>query len=129
MSGRTLRSWVIAGLLSLAGTAQAAIPASERTVLLNLYTGTGGATWNTRTNWNGPAGTECTWYGVTCDAAGTTVMRISLPFNNLIGSLPGNLSSLTNLDHFSVAANQLTGSIPALTGLTNLAYFMVDTTS
>ncbi len=66
-------------LLALGATvAQAAIPASERTVLLNLYTSTIGGTWTTSTNWNGPAGTECTWYGVTCNIGGTTVTAITL---------------------------------------------------
>ena len=120
MSARSLRALVIAGLLAPAGIAQAAIPASERTVLLNLYTSTGGATWATSTNWNGPPGTECTWYGVTCDVGGTTVTSIYLGNNNLTGSLPGNLNGLTNLEFLAVEDNQLTGSIPALTGLTNL---------
>jgi hypothetical protein len=120
MSGGTLRSLVIAGLLSLVGTAQAAIPASERTLLLSLYTSTGGATWTTHTNWNGAPGTECAWYGVTCDGAGAPVTEINLSGNNLTGSLPGNLNSLTNLSYFLVSNNQLTGSIPTLTGLSNL---------
>ena len=102
------------------------IPASERTVLLNLYTSTAGATWTNRTNWNGAAGTECTWYGVTCNNTRNRVMSISLDENNLIGTLPSNLNALTNMAGFAVGGNRLTGAIPALTGLTNLAHFDVS---
>lgn len=88
MPGSTLRTWVVAGLLGCAGIAQAAIPASERTVLLNLHASTNGATWTTKTNRNGAPGTECTWYGVVCNAGGTTVTRLNFSGNSLTGSLP-----------------------------------------
>ena len=111
-----ISSWIVSIFLALGATAvQAQIPAGERAVLLNFYASTNGATWTTRTNWNGPAGTECTWFGVTC--GGGTVTGINLDFNNLTGSLPGNLNNLTNLTNFSVQTNQLTGPIPSLTGL------------
>ncbi len=92
--------------------AQAAIPASERAVLTNLYSSTNGASWTSHTNWNGGVGTECTWYGVTCDATQNHVTRIDLPGNNLVGSLP-LLSGLTALQVFRVPTNQLTGPVPA----------------
>lgn len=123
--GNTLSSLVIAGLLSLVGTVQAAIPASERAVLLNLYTSTNGASWTTSINWNDAAGTECTWYGVSCDGAQTTVTGVDLSSNNLAGSLPSSLNNLTNLQTFKVNGNQLTGSIPTLTGLASLSLFWV----
>ena len=105
--------------------AHAVIPAGQRAVLLNLYTSTNGGTWITRTNWNGSAGTECTWFGVTCDSTGSTVTGINLSQNNLTGTLP-SLSGLTNLQQFAAASNQLTGAIPSLSGLTNLSFFNVS---
>ena len=42
--------------------------------------------------------------------------------NQLTGAIP-SLTGLTNLVDFQVYSNQLTGSIPALTGLTSLKYF------
>ena len=90
-------------LLAAGATAvQAAIPASERAVLLDLYASTNGGSWTESSGWGGAVGTECTWYGVTCDAGGNTVKFIVLQQDNLSGSLP------------------------ALTGLTNLQYFLVD---
>ena len=119
-------SIVVSILLALYATAAgAAIPASERQVLLNLYTSTNGGSWTNKTNWNGTAGTECTWYGVTCEHLGEgddTVVDIALTGNHLTGNLP-TLAGLTNLQYFQVFDNQLTGSIPTLAGLTNLQEF------
>src|SRR5262252_9192322 len=107
---RCLGSLAVVIVLPLWTTAtHAAIPASQRAVLLILYTSTNGGNWTTRTNWNGSAGTECTWFGVTCDSTGSTVTGINLSQNNLTGTLP-SLSGLTNLQQFVVASNQLTGA-------------------
>ena len=99
-----------------------AIPATERAVLINLYTFTDGANWTNRNNWNGAAGTECTWYGVTCDGTMSHVEKIYLTGNNLVGSLPP-LNGLTVLQDFDVAFNNLTGSIPSLSGMLALRFF------
>ena len=117
---------IIPVLFALAASvAEAAIPAAERQALIDIYNGTGGAGWTTSTNWNGAAGTECTWFGVTCDGAQTTVTGIDLNTNNLTGSLPATLNNLTGLVTFYVNDNPLTGPIPSLAGLNNLAVFIV----
>ena len=102
---------------------QAAIPASERAVLLALYNNTNGVSWNNNTAWNGAAGTECNWYGITCDAGASTVTGINLHGNNLAGPLPTNLNNLTNLQNFTVYTNYISGPIPSLAGLTYLQTF------
>jgi len=104
----------------------AALPAAERAVLTNLYESTNGASWTNHGNWNGVVGTECTWYGVTCDAGQTTVTSINLSNNNLTGTLPNDLNNLTKLAFLFVWSNHLTGAIPALTGLTKLQIFNVE---
>lgn len=71
-----------------ASAAQAAIPASERQVLIDLYNDTAGASWVTNTGWLGAAGTECTWYGVMCDGAEAHVTEVNLDANNLAGPCP-----------------------------------------
>jgi subtilisin family serine protease len=86
-------------------------PATERLVLLNLYAATAGASWKNNSNWNGPPGTECSWYGVFCDASGH-VTEIALSNNNLRGPLPP-LMALSSLQYFVVDGNQLAGPIPS----------------
>ncbi len=119
----------LVGLLVLvAGVASAAIPQSERDVLIGLYNSTNGDSWTTKSNWKSAgifsaAGTECSWYGITC--TGDAVTAFNLPANNLTGSIP-SLTGLTNLQFFAVPNNQLTGSIPSLTGLANLQEFEVE---
>ena len=97
------------------------ISTTERQALIDLYTSTNGASWTTQTNWNGAAGTENTWYGVTTDAGNTTVLELHLQSNNLVGTLPSSLGNLSNLQNLSLYSNQLTGSIPPELGnLSNL---------
>ncbi len=125
----------------------AAIPTSQRDVLLAIYNQTNGAGWTSSTNWNGAAGTECIWYGITC--VGDTVTAVDLSGNHLQGTLPsitdlvdlvtfnagdnqlsGSLpaiAGMASLRRFAVYNNQLTGAIPALTGLPNLREFIVQT--
>jgi Leucine-rich repeat (LRR) protein len=113
--------------------AHAAIPDSERAVLTNLYESTQGSQWLVSTNWNGPPGTECSWFGVTCDGAQTHIVSVQLISNELTGPLPA-LEGLTELRSFDVHTewtnlwpnyNHVSGSIPPLAGLRHLQTFSV----
>ena len=53
-------------LISLAGVSHAQVPQIERDALIALYNSTDGANWTDKTGWLGEAGTECSWFGVTC---------------------------------------------------------------
>jgi len=106
---------------SMFWNAYAAILSDERTALVELYNSTNGDNWIKNTDWLGEVGTECTWYGVTCDAGGNYVMEITLASNNLDGAIPDSVESFTNLESLDLKSNRLTGSVPAeLTGLSNL---------
>ncbi len=123
-SNTTLAAALLA-LAALGQTQQAAagIPAGERQALVALYDATDGANWGNHSNWNGPGGTECTWYGVTCDAGGTTVQMLDLSWNDLSGSIPPEVGNLTGLAWLDLSFNQLLGSIPAeLANLKSLDY-------
>ena len=86
----------------------------EWSVLAALYNTTGGSTWTANTGWDvsgsGPNGTECSWFGIECDAA-PHLIGIDLPNNNLTGTLP-DLGALTRLATLDLFGNQLTGPIP-----------------
>jgi len=105
----------IAALCALAITvsASAAIPTSEREALVVLYQSTNGSAWTNKTNWLGAAGTECTWYGVSCDAEQTHVEDLMLYANNLDGTVPSDLRKLTAIKSLQLSDNNLHGSLPS----------------
>lgn len=134
---------VVAAFALATGPVAAAIPAAERAALLDFYAATGGDHWTNRSGWGDAAGRECDWYGVTCDAAGAHVTKLSLGDNHLAGALPASLAALTQLaelwvdrgdfpegiavlsslgsiELFSASDANLSGRIPPLAGLTRL---------
>ena len=113
--------------LTLAGAAfpaAAAIPQAERDALVALYRYAGGETWTHADAWNGAPGTECTWYGITCDASNSHVTVIDLRGNALTGTLP-DITRLTELAHFDVSGNALGGPMQSFAGMRKLDYFSV----
>jgi hypothetical protein len=109
-------------LLPLSPT-NAAIPASERAFLQSLFVNTHGDAWVDKTNWNGAAGTECTWARITCNADESHVIEIVLNNNNLVGTLPTTINQMSALRRFVVALNHLEGPIPSFNTLTELQVF------
>jgi hypothetical protein len=85
--------------------ANARISSTEREALIELYNNTNGDNWTNKNGWNGSAGTECTWYGVRCNQTYTSVQRIRLHNNNLIGTIPAELGNLTNLQYLAFSSN------------------------
>ena len=104
--------------------ASAQIPQTERDTLIAIYNSTGGGSWTDSAGWNGAAGTECSWFGIECDANASHVIGIALAGNNLTGKLP-SISALTGLTYVVVPDNHLTGAIPSLSGLTALSIFNI----
>jgi len=128
MKRKALVLWILF-LLLFTGVMFGNIPLSEREALIALYNATNGDSWNRNENWKtggvfSPPGTENTWAGITCDAANTTIIRISLPSNNLNGTIPVEIGNFSNLDDLNLTNNPLSGSIPPEIGnLTNLRVF------
>ncbi len=123
---RLARIVALALVTGIGSLSYAAIPASERVVLQALYTNTNGANWNNNTNWNGAAGTECTWFGITCSAGDVNVTRVELATNRLVGTLPATLNQLTASQILRFSSNQLSGTTPSLSGLASLQEFSVN---
>lgn len=88
-------------LISVA-VAGAQVPAAERAALLDLYDATGGD-WVSDSGWGGVAGSECSWFGVTCD--GGSVTGLSLTANGLRGELPVSVEDLTLLVSVDISYN------------------------
>ena len=115
-------------LLILSSTsffANAQIPSSERDFLVELYNSTGGANWTNKTGWLGAPGTECTWHGISC--AGGRLVSLSLRSNQLTGTIPSSIGSLSNLATLLLDGNRLTGAIPGSIGsLSNLNTLLLN---
>ena len=97
---------------------------TDRAALMALYNATGGANWYNNTNW-GSAEPIYTWYGVELKPFTTTsfegrVLQLDLKENNLVGTLPASLGNLDQMGWLYLYGNQLTGTIPDLSALTNL---------
>ena len=103
--------------------------ATDRDALISLYNATGGDSWSDKSGWkdaptladgfNSDPCAEPVWFGVTCQ--GNSVTRLYLIINQLTGSIPSEVGSLSNLQFLGLNYNQLTGPIPSELGnLTNL---------
>ena len=85
----------------------------DRDALVALYNTTDGASWTNNTNWLSEQPLD-TWHGVTTD--GMRVTELHLQDNELSGTIPPELGSLTNLERLDLGVNQLTGPIPVELG-------------
>jgi hypothetical protein len=84
-----------------------------RYVMTTFYFSLGGPKWRRDDNWLSAAdSSECTWYGVSCNDQGV-ISEISLPHNNLMGSLPEDLYFVSSLATLSISQNVVTGTVPA----------------
>ena len=94
--------------------------ATDTIALMALYNSTDSANWTTKNNW-GSSLTLANWDGVTTDADGR-VTDLELDDNNLVGTLPSELRSLTSLTSLMLSENKLSGNIPNLSGLSQLEH-------
>ena len=88
-----------------------------------LYQSTNGGNWTNNTGWL----KDCDpcrgikWQGITCNTDSTRVTQILLFNNNLNGTIPVELNTLTELKFLYLHSNNLTGTIPTELGdLSNL---------
>ena len=93
-------------------------PESDRAALMALYDSAGGPGWTDNTNW-GSMEPLYMWFGVTL-LGNDRVAELNLAGNNLRGTLPADLGSLTELNVLDLSGNQLRGQIPDVRGLSIL---------
>jgi Leucine-rich repeat (LRR) protein len=97
------------------------IPTLEKDALVSLYNHTHGENWKVKTHWLEGDPCDNRWKGIYCNHEKSSVTRILLYSNNLVGTIPDNLHHLQNLTYLSLGNNILTGQIPASLGqLSNL---------
>ncbi len=94
-------------------------PVADLNALTRLYNATDGVNWYDNSNWlsDRPMGE---WHGVETDDEGHVTV-LNLEWNRLLGTIPPELGSLSNLEELNLGNNHFTGTIPLeLSGLHNL---------
>lgn len=84
----------------------------NRFVLVLFYASTEGVAWKNSDKWL-TGSKECNWYGVDCGGDGKDIISITLPRNNLQGTLDTRLGLLPNLRTVALDRNGIDGTIPA----------------
>ncbi|KAM7529422.1 hypothetical protein LguiB_032832 [Lonicera macranthoides] len=99
---------------------QANPSANDASVMLSLK-----KTLNSPINleWSDPD--PCKWKHVVCSEE-KRVTRIQIGHNNLQGTLPTNLSVLTQLERLELQWNNISGPLPSLSGLSSLQVLMLS---
>jgi len=87
----------------------AAIPVEERQALIDLYNSTDGDNWTNNDGWLGESGTECSWFGVTCDDEKKHITKINLGVtgNNLTGGINKSIKYLKELIYINFTNNTI----------------------
>ncbi len=113
----------ILSLSPLGFTSKAQVLASDSLALVALYNSTNGPGWTNNTNWlTGPVST---WFGIIVSGNRVTEIRMCIVCfgtvigNNLLGTIPPALGTLSNLTELTLFNNQLTGTIPPELGNLN----------
>lgn len=115
----------------MTGNIYAAVSLTEREALTDLYNSTGGDYWINNTGWKEPPlysdgfampGTECQWRGVWCNSENNHVEELYLRNNELSGSIPASIKSLSYLQSLYLDSNFLTRIPPEIGELLNLQH-------
>lgn len=93
------------------GCHSTSLVATELNALSVLYSSTGGASWTAKASWMDSGVDPCSWYGVTCNSAGTHALRVSLSTNHLDGTIPTEVGEFTELTgYLLLQSNTLSGT-------------------
>lgn len=98
-------------------------PGIDRGALLDMYFALRGPAWYDNTGWNTSLN-SCLWPGVSCDSVfGTRVVSVRFPANNLHGTIPSTIGTMTHLTYLDLSSNTVGGSLPStFCALVSLTY-------
>lgn len=104
------------------------LPLDQCAVLNGIHRSMGGSSWIDDTGWVTTAN-PCSWFGVTCNADGTSVIELDLGRNGVTGAITNNIGLLTDLAVLDLSDNQLSGELPSgLFELSNLRVLQLSAT-
>lgn len=103
---------------SICQTQRLTVPTASCQALESLYYDTDGLNWNDASGWLANDD-PCSWFGINCtpagagqDAASFEIDGITLPANNLAGTLSEKSGQLPPLQALDLSMNRLTGPVP-----------------
>jgi Leucine-rich repeat (LRR) protein len=107
--------------LDMSQKVSAQVIQADSLALVALYDSTNGENWIDNTNWLSVQPVS-TWFGIS--VANDRVSEINLSLNNLVGTIPPMLATLTGLTSLDLEQNEISGPFPqevlSLTELTEL---------
>ena len=93
--------------------------------LKSLYNSLGGPNWKTKWDTSKPLGDAASWPGITIENGFVT--KIDLSNNELSGTIPPEIGTLTSLEDINLSGNNITGGVPKeVNNLTHLKSFYVN---
>jgi len=97
----------------------------EKDILLKIYDELGGNDWTSKANWGSSVDVCRGWFGITCNADGN-VVTLSLPKNNLIGTLPVDVYGLLDLEDLYLKENEIDMDFNGIERLSKLTHLQVE---
>ena len=91
-----MRALVLALAVAAAPACVLAVSPTEKSALVDIYTGLGGKTWVSNAGWL-TSGDPCDWYGVGCGSDEAVVLSLDLGDNNATGTIPASIGQLWKL--------------------------------
>ena len=84
----------------------------QRYTMCVVFFATNGEFWTQNTRWLDPNQSECDWYGVSCNRPNNLIRSINLGDNNATGTIPDEITTLSNLSILNISHSKISGTIP-----------------
>jgi len=82
----------------------------QRYTMAELYFSMNGSGWDKQKKWLSES-SVCEWEKVICNDDGDVIL-LDLDDNNMSGSIPSSISTLSSLESINFSRNRLTGTLP-----------------